>query len=108
MAAIEAELARGEGDLDEAQAILHRALHGITPGANPRYWCPLMSLAMRVEAERAIRARDEGAEVTADAETRADELLRDAETLARTTPSDHGHLALLQAEYARLRSVGET
>jgi DNA-binding CsgD family transcriptional regulator len=104
---MEAELARAEGDLDAAHTILVRALMGRAPGEDPRYRWPVMSLAMRVEAERAIRARDEGAEVPADVESRARELLRDAETLATTTPSDHGHLALLHAEHARLRGVEE-
>jgi len=66
-----------------------------------------MSLAMRIEAERAIRTRDEGATVPADVQSRAAELLRDAEALPAATPSDHGHLALLKAEHARLRGVDE-
>jgi DNA-binding CsgD family transcriptional regulator/tetratricopeptide (TPR) repeat protein len=108
LAAMEAELARGEGELDAAHAILGRALTGLTPGEDPRYRWPLMSLAMRVEAERAIRARDEGLEIPAGVESRAGELLRDAETVATTTSSDRGHLALIQAEHARLRGVDET
>jgi DNA-binding NarL/FixJ family response regulator/tetratricopeptide (TPR) repeat protein len=108
LAAIEADLARMEGDLDAARAILDRALAGLTPGEEPRYRWPVMSLAMQIEAERAVRARDEGAEVPADVESRAGELLRDADTLPSATPSDHGHLALLHAEHARLRNVDET
>ncbi|MGN6867716.1 MAG: helix-turn-helix transcriptional regulator [Solirubrobacteraceae bacterium] len=107
LAAMEAELARDEGDLDAAHAIVGRALTGLTPDEDPRYRWPLMSLAMRVEAERAIRARDEGAEMPPDVESRAGDLLRDAETLAAATPSDHGHRALVQAEYARLRGADE-
>jgi DNA-binding NarL/FixJ family response regulator/tetratricopeptide (TPR) repeat protein len=108
IAGMEAELARAEGDLDAARLILGRVLTGRAPGEDPRYRWPVMSLAMRVEAERAIRARDEGAEVPADVGARADELLRDATTLATTTPSDHGHNALLQAEHARSRGTDET
>jgi DNA-binding NarL/FixJ family response regulator len=108
LAQMEAELARSQGDLEAARAILARALTGFTPGEDPRYRWPVMSLAMRIEAERAIRARDEGMEVPADVESRAGELLRDAETLATATPSDHGHLTLLHAEHARLRGVDET
>jgi DNA-binding NarL/FixJ family response regulator len=107
LAAVEAELARAEGDLDAAHATLGRALTPLTPGQDPRYRWPVMSLAMRIEAERAIRARDEGLEVPADAESRAGELLRDAGTLATATASDHGHLALLNAEHARLRGVND-
>ena len=105
---MEAELARAEGDLDAAHAIVGRAVTGLTPGETPRYRWPVMSLAMRIEAERAIRARDEGAEVPVDLQPRAGELLRDAETVAAATPSDYGHLALLEAEHARLRGIDET
>ncbi len=107
LAAIEAELARGEGDTDTAHTILGRALTALTPEQDPRYRWPVMSLAMRIEAERAIRARDEGANAPADVQSRADELLQDAETLPTATPSDYGHLALLKAEHARLRGVDE-
>jgi DNA-binding NarL/FixJ family response regulator len=108
LAAMEAELARGEGDLDTARAILDRAVAGLTPGQDTRDLPPLLSLAMRIEAERAIRARDEGANVPADVESRVEDLLRDAESLATATPRNHGHLALLNAEHARLRGVDET
>src|SRR5262249_12828635 len=74
--ATEAELARADGDLDAAHTILGRALTGLRPGEDPRYRWPVMSLAMRVEAERAIRARDEGADLPADVESRAGDLLR--------------------------------
>ncbi len=108
MAAMEAEVARAEGDLDAAHMVLDRALTGQTAGEDPRYRWPVMSLAMRIEAERAIRARDEGLEVPDDVESRAADLLRDADTLATSTPSDRGHLALLRAEHARLHGVDET
>ena len=107
LAAIEAELARGEGDTDTAHTILGRALTALTPEQDPRYRWPVMSLAMRVEAERAIRARDEGANAPADVQSRAEDLLQDAEALRTATPSDYGHLALLKAEHARLRGVDE-
>lgn len=108
LAATEAELARAEGDLDAAHATLSRALTGLTSGEHPRYRWPVMSLAMRIEAERGIRARDEGLEVPADVESRAAELMRDADEIAIATPSDQGHFALMQAEFARLRRVDET
>jgi DNA-binding CsgD family transcriptional regulator len=108
LATMEAELARAEGDLDAARAILGHALAGLTSEEHPRYRWPVMSHAMRIEAERAIRARDEGGEVPPDVEPRASQLLRDAETLEVASPPDHGHRALLHAEYARLRGVDET
>jgi DNA-binding CsgD family transcriptional regulator/tetratricopeptide (TPR) repeat protein len=108
LAAMEAELARSEGDLDAAHLILGRALAGVTPGEEPRYRWPVMSLAMQVEAERAIRARDGGADMPADVESRAGELLREAGELAAATPNDRGHLALMKAEYARLLDIEPT
>jgi len=106
-AAVEAELARVDGDLDGARAILDRALAPLTAEQDPRYRWPVMSLAMRIEAERAIRARDEGAATPPEVQSRADDLARDADAVRVATPSDHGHLALLKAEHARLRGVGE-
>ena len=108
LAATEAELARAEGDLDTAHATLSRALTGLTSGEHPRYRWPVMSLAMRIEAERGIRARDEGLEVPDDVEFRAAQLMRDADEIAIATPSDQGHFALTQAEFARLHRVNET
>ena len=108
LAAMESELARSEGDLDAAHLILGRALAGATPGEEPRYRWPVMSLAMQVEAERTIRARDGGGEPPADVELRAGELLREADALTTATPNDRGHLALMNAEYARFLGVEET
>jgi len=107
LAAVEAELARGDGDLDAAHTTLDRAFAPLTPEQDPRYRWPLMSLAMRIEAERAIRARDEGADTPADVQSSADDLARDADALRVATPSDGGHLALMKAEHARLRGVDE-
>jgi DNA-binding NarL/FixJ family response regulator/tetratricopeptide (TPR) repeat protein len=107
LAATEAELARADGDLDAAHSLLVRALENLTPGEEPRYRWPVMSLAMRIEAERAIRARDEGETPPADVEARADELLRDAALLATAMPGDRAHLALLRAEHTRLHGGNE-
>ncbi len=108
LAATEAELARAEGDLDAAHATLSRALTGLNPAEHPRYRWPVMSLAMRIEAERAIRARDEGLEVPGEVESRTEQLIRDADQIEIATLSDQGHFALMQAEFARLRRVDET
>ncbi len=56
LAAVEAELARAEGRLDEARASVDGALARTTPGEEPRYRWPLLSLGSRIEAERAIHA----------------------------------------------------
>jgi tetratricopeptide (TPR) repeat protein len=67
LATVEAELARAEGRLDEARASVDRALARTTPGEEPRYRWPLLSLGARIEAERAIHASDEGGSVPEDA-----------------------------------------
>jgi DNA-binding CsgD family transcriptional regulator len=104
---IEAELARSAGDLDGAGTVIERGLGREAAGEDHRYKWPVMSLAMRIEAERALRTRDGGEETSAAAEERAAALLRDAASMPPTTPSDRGHLALVQAEHARLRAAGE-
>jgi DNA-binding CsgD family transcriptional regulator len=66
-----------------------------------------MSLAVRIEAERALRARDEGRGASHDAAVTAAALLAEAGTMAAPTPSDRGHRALLRAEHARLHGNDE-
>jgi DNA-binding CsgD family transcriptional regulator len=107
LAAAEAELARSEGDLDAARAIVERALHHAQPREEPRYRWPVVWLGMRIEAERAIRAHDERGHLPTDAEHRALALRRQAEEMAAVTPAAHGHLTLVRAEHARLGRSGE-
>jgi DNA-binding NarL/FixJ family response regulator len=107
LAAVEAELARAEGDLDGSRAIVEQALAPEAAGEEPRYRWPVMWVGTRIEAERAIRGRDEARGVPEDAVERADALLSEAEAMAATTPSALGHLALVRAEHARLRGSGE-
>jgi DNA-binding CsgD family transcriptional regulator len=106
-AAVEAELARSEGDLDTARDIVEQALQRGARGEVPRYRWPVASLAARIEAERAIRARDEGASVAEDAEQWSAALLTQAEEMSADTPADRGHLALVRAEHARRIGSGE-
>ncbi len=106
LAAVEAELARGAGDLPGARAIVAEALGRDDLGAEHRYRWPLLSLGARIEAERVQAASDAG-EATADAEQRIKELHKEATGTATTTPADHGHLALVAAEHARVRRKGE-
>jgi DNA-binding CsgD family transcriptional regulator/tetratricopeptide (TPR) repeat protein len=106
-AALEAELARSAGALDVARAIVERALESAVAGSEPRYLWPVMSLGARIEAERGIRARDQGQPIPEDAEHRAEALLSRAEATAAETPADRGHLALVRAEHARLRNASE-
>jgi DNA-binding CsgD family transcriptional regulator/tetratricopeptide (TPR) repeat protein len=108
LAGVEAEALRADGDLDGARSILERALDRVTPGEEARYRWPLMSLAVRVEAERSIRARDESRPAPADAERRATALLKEAESMPAQNPAARAHLALARGEYARLRRTDES
>lgn len=107
LAAVEAELARSEGQLDTAREIVERALQRSAAGEEPRYRWPVASLGARIEAERAIRARDEGGPVPEDAEQRSAALVAQAEAMFVRTPADRGHLALVRAEHARLTGRDE-
>jgi DNA-binding CsgD family transcriptional regulator len=106
LAAVEAELARSGGELDAARDILERALAPEQAGEGQRYRWPVLSLAMRIEAERALAARDQDGRASVD-DRRASRLRAEAEGMATRTPSDHGHLALVRAEHARLRQADE-
>jgi DNA-binding CsgD family transcriptional regulator len=103
---LEAELARSRGDLDGARETLERALARGDIVEGHRYTWPMLSLAARIEAERAIAARDAG-RPDADAADRSAELRSDAEQMPATTPADRGHLALVGAEHARAVRAGE-
>ena len=107
LAAVEAELSCSEGDLEAARLTVEGALERAVPGEGPRYRWPLMSLAARIEAARAISARDQGRPAPEDAVKRAAGLLAEAEAMAVETPAAHGHLALVRAEHARLTGEDE-
>jgi predicted ATPase len=66
LAAVEAELARSGGELDAARDILERALAPEQAGEGQRYRWPVLSLAMRIEAERALAARDQDGRASVD------------------------------------------
>jgi DNA-binding CsgD family transcriptional regulator len=66
----------------------------------------VLSQAARIEAERAIAARDAG-RPDADALQRSAELRSEADRMPATTPADRGHLALVGAEHARAVRDGE-
>ena len=91
LAWLEAELARSSGDLDGARETLERALARGDIVEGHRYKWPVLSLAARIEAERAIAARDAG-RPDADAVRRSAELRSEAEQMPATTPADRGHL----------------
>ena len=106
LAWLEAELARSGGDLDGARETLERALARGDIVEEHRYKWPVLSLAARIEAERAITARDAGRPDT-DAVQRSSDLRSEAEQMPATTPADRGHLALVVAEHARAVRDGE-
>ena len=107
LAWIEAELARSGGDLNAAREILEEALARTDIGVEQRYRWPLISLGARIEAERALAARDVG-EATDAAQRRIAVLCEEADHIEAATPGDYGHQALVRAEHARLLGRGET
>jgi DNA-binding CsgD family transcriptional regulator len=103
---VDAELARTDGDLDTASRIIEGALSRADAGEEPRYKWPLISLGARIEAQRALAARDQG-RLAPDAERRLAALGQEAEAIPANTPAAHGHLALVQAETSRPRGSDE-
>ena len=106
LAWVESELSRSSGDLEAAAEVVERAMAGIDAGEEPRYKWPLLSLGSRIEAERALAARDAG-RAADDAGRRIAALREDAERTPATTAADHGHRELVRAEHARVRRESE-
>jgi DNA-binding CsgD family transcriptional regulator len=104
---VETELARAGGDLERASGIVSRALAREDPAEEQRYRWPVISLAARIEAERAIAARDTRELDVSDPLNRVKELDEEAERMSAATPADRGHRALVRAEHARALSEGE-
>jgi len=104
---LEAELARSRGDLDAAHQVLARVLERDDLRDEQRYLWPVLSLMARIEADRALAARDEGRTLPDDALTRAEAVRAEAESMAVRGPAEHGHRALVLAEHARLHRDGE-
>jgi ATP/maltotriose-dependent transcriptional regulator MalT len=102
LAGVEAEFARSGGELEAAREIVERVLARTDIGEEQRYKWPVLSLAARIEAERALTARD-----GEDAQARMTTLRAEAESMDATTASDRGHQALLAAEHARMAREGE-
>jgi ATP/maltotriose-dependent transcriptional regulator MalT len=101
LACVEAEFARSGGDVEEAREIVERVLTRTDIGEEQRYKWPVLSLAARIEAERALIAphrEDAG---------RMARLREDAEAMDATTAADRGHRALVAAEQARMARAGE-
>ena len=107
LAVVGAELARSAGDLNAARDILVPVLARDAPGEEPRFKWPVMSLAMRIEADRAQAARDEGHVMPDDIRQRASVLCEQSDAMSVRTPADWGHHALVRAEHTRLLSAHE-
>jgi DNA-binding CsgD family transcriptional regulator/tetratricopeptide (TPR) repeat protein len=108
LTAVEADLARARGDLEGARQTLERTLSRGDLGDDPRYRWPLLSLTGRVEADRALAARDSGHPVPEDAIARAAEVRDEALSRTPRSPADYGHRALALAEHTRLHRGDET
>jgi ATP/maltotriose-dependent transcriptional regulator MalT len=107
MVGVEADLARARGDLEGAHRTLERTLTRQDLGEDPRYRWPLLSFTARIEAERAVAARDAGDPIPEDAIATAEAAREEAVAMAPRSPADHGHQALVLAEFARMHQEGE-
>ena len=86
LASLEAELARSAGDLEGARDIVERALAAADVSEADRYRWPLVWLGVRIEAERALVARDSGQPVPADIERRVGGAVGAREAACRRGP----------------------
>jgi DNA-binding CsgD family transcriptional regulator len=107
LAAVEAELARADGDLGRAREILAPALAGGDGMEERRYRSPLLWLAARVEADAAQAARDSGAEPSEEGSRLIAEIVRTASGAPFATPAGAAHVALARGEAARFAGAGE-
>jgi DNA-binding CsgD family transcriptional regulator/tetratricopeptide (TPR) repeat protein len=108
LAAMEAELARAEGDFERARELLAPGLAGGDGEDERRYRSPLLWLGARVEAEAALAARDHGAEPAPTSARRIEEIVAPASGRSLGTPAGRAHLALARGEAARFAGTGET
>lgn len=104
---IEAELARLRGDLEAAHRIMAQALARHDLGDEPRYRWVVLWVAARVEADRALAARDEGQAIPDDALPQSEAVHSEAGSLDAHTATDGAYRALALAENARLHHEGE-
>ena len=93
---LEADLARSRGDLDGAHETLERALSRDDLGGDPRYKWPVLSFTARMEADRALAARDEGRPVPDDAMALSASVRDEVLSMDPRSPADHGHRALVR------------
>ena len=112
----ETTIAHGRGDLAAARELLAAGLAGeAVSGAagyawavSRRYAWPLLWLAMRVEADDAVRSRDRLKPVPATVGERCGELMRFGRRLDAGTPPARGYQAAVAAELARTDGTDDT
>ena len=112
----ETTIAHGRGDLAAARELLAAGLAGeAVSGAagyawavSRRYAWPLLWLAMRVEADDAVRSRDRLKPVPATVGERCGELMRFGRRLDAWTPPARGYQAAVAAELARTDGTDDT
>jgi DNA-binding CsgD family transcriptional regulator len=105
LAAVEAEFARSDGELDVASEVVERALAWADISEEHRYKWPLLSLGARIEADR-LTSQDRGRAEGEDGLRRVEQLRAAADAMPATTSADRGHRALVGAEYARVAGSG--
>ncbi len=108
LAVVDAELARSRGDLDVAHGLVVETLARQDLGEEPRYRWVVLAVAARIEAERALTARDEGRDAPEDAFTQGHAVRAEAIALRTDSPADLAYRAVALAEYSRLRHEDET
>jgi tetratricopeptide (TPR) repeat protein len=104
---IAAMTALGCGDLAAARQAATEAQAIVNPWL-PRYWWPVLWLAMRIEAEEAIRFRDLREEVPPRIAEQCARILSMSATLQTPAPPDEGYKALVTAEHARAEGADDT
>jgi DNA-binding CsgD family transcriptional regulator len=93
--------AHGRGDLTLARELAAAGLAAEITPLSVRYFWPLLWLAMRIEADEAVLARDRRDGVPARSMDRRGELGRLAAALPAQTPPARGYQALVAAEAGR-------
>lgn len=104
MAYIEAELARGRGELGVARERAHAQLGSPLTRAHLRYAWPLLWLAVRIEADAVAAGEVPGFAGSSEIRERLRGLTR---ALPVTTPSARAYRAMADAEAARCEGSGE-
>src|SRR6202012_2681670 len=97
---IAAMIALGTGDLAAAREAVTDALADVIPWM-PRYWWPVLWLAMRIEADEATRFRDLREAVRARIAGQCERITAVAAGLPTPAPPAAAYQALVAAEHAR-------